>query len=199
MRKEGCSYAAIAKELNVNENTVKTFCRRNGLTGAVAEMPSPDFQNAAEKPCQCCGKPVIQYPGRKEKKFCSDACRNRWWNSHLNEVRRKAMYEYRCPHCGRAFCTYGNRNRKYCSHECYIADRFGMLMTAEEFERERRYQTIMHFVRRMLMEGLISEEEYCQIDTKNREKLRPKTGDLLSGKFLLYASDRANMKPGKEA
>lgn len=125
MRKSDCSYAAIASELGINENTVKTFCRRNGLTGTPAEMKKPKFTEITEKPCQCCGKTFIQYPGRKEKKFCSDACRNKWWNSHLGEVKRKAMYEYRCPHCGSVFHAYGNRNRKYCSHACYIADRFG--------------------------------------------------------------------------
>ena len=30
----------------------------------------------------------------------------------------------RCPHCGKEFHIYGDRRRKYCSHECYIADRF---------------------------------------------------------------------------
>jgi len=67
----------------------------------------------------------MQTEGRKEKKFCSDRCRNKWWNSHLSEVKRKAMYEYTCPNCKKTFMAYGNRNRKYCSHECYINDRFG--------------------------------------------------------------------------
>ena len=39
--------------------------------------------------------------------------------------KRKAMYEYTCPTCGSTFYAYGNRSRKYCSHECYIAARFG--------------------------------------------------------------------------
>ena len=74
-----------------------------------------------------------------------------------------------------------------------------MQMTAEEFDRERCYQTVMHFVRMMLDQGLISEEEYCQIDTKNRAKFRPVTGTLLSGKFLLFKENRGNMLSGKEA
>ena len=74
-----------------------------------------------------------------------------------------------------------------------------MQMTAEEFDRERRYQVIMHFVRQMLRRGLITEEEYYQIDTKNRAKFLPITSDLLSGRNLLYAPGRANMKAGKEA
>lgn len=122
MRRDGYSYSRIAAEVGVNENTVKTFCRRNDLS---AESPVPVFPGITEKQCQCCGQPVIQYPGRKEKKFCSDACRNKWWNTHLNDVKRKAMYEFTCPACGSTFYAYGNRNRKYCSHGCYIADRFG--------------------------------------------------------------------------
>ena len=74
-----------------------------------------------------------------------------------------------------------------------------MRMTEEEFSRESQYQTVMHFVREMLSEGLISEEEYCEIDTNYRRKFLPITGDLLSGKTLLYAQNRANMLTGKEA
>ena len=125
LRKEGYSYSQIARELGINENTVKTFCRRNGLTGDAGKMPEPVFQGITEQPCRQCGKPVIQYPGRKEKKFCCDTCRNKWWNSHLGQVKRKAMYEYTCPSCGSTFYAYGNRNRKYCSHECYVEARFG--------------------------------------------------------------------------
>lgn len=74
--------------------------------------------------CQCCGIKVIQNPKRKQKKFCSDKCRNMWWNSHLELVNKKAIYECKCKYCGRAFKVYGNENRKYCSRECYIAGRF---------------------------------------------------------------------------
>lgn len=74
-----------------------------------------------------------------------------------------------------------------------------MRMTEEEFSRESRYQVVMHFIRKMLMDGLISEEEYCQIDTKYREKFLPITGDLLSGMALLSSPNRANMVAGKEA
>lgn len=74
-----------------------------------------------------------------------------------------------------------------------------MRMTQEEFDRERRYQTVTYFVKQLFQQGLISEEEFCQIDTRNREKYRPFTGSLLSGKFLLCAENRANMGAGKEA
>ena len=74
-----------------------------------------------------------------------------------------------------------------------------MRMTADEFGRELRYQTVMIFVRKMLDQGLITEEEYCQIDTKNRAKFLPVTGTLLSGKSLLFMGNGGNMLVGKEA
>lgn len=112
MRKDGVSCAQISLELGINVNTVKTFCRRNGVTGKQAEAETED------KRCLQCGSPVHQRPGRKEKKFCSDACRNRWWNTHLNQVERRAFYTFTCAACGREFESYGNSHRKYCSRAC---------------------------------------------------------------------------------
>ncbi len=72
-------------------------------------------------------------------------------------------------------------------------------MTEEEFGRELRYQSVMYLVRKMLRNGLITEEEYRNIDTNNRQKMRPITGNLLSGKSLLCSPDRVNMSLGKGA
>ena len=120
MRRAGIGYKKIAQELGASENTIKTFCRRNGLTGADMETTGEITITVTQ-----CGKMVPQYPGRKEKKFCTDDCRNRWWNLHLGEVKRKSMSDHTCPACGKVFSAYDNRHRKYCSHECYITDRFG--------------------------------------------------------------------------
>ena len=122
-RREGLGYKKISRLTGICESTIKTFCHRNGLAGKAG--PKTKAPDTMKKTCQCCGNPIIQYPGRKEKKFCSDSCRNRWWNSHLHLVKRKAMYDFVCPTCGKSFSAYGNRNRKYCSHECYIEARFG--------------------------------------------------------------------------
>ncbi len=122
MRKSGIGYAAIAQELGLSKNTVKTFCRRNDLISASGEVPQAETN---KRFCPQCGVPVQQTPGRKEKKFCSNICRNKWWNAHQGDVKRKAMYEFVCPACGKSFYAYGNRHRRYCSHECYIRARFG--------------------------------------------------------------------------
>lgn len=124
-RRNGYGYKKISRLTGVCESTVKTFCRRNSLDGNAGEISNDEKAETTEKACLCCGKPVTQHYGRKEKKFCSDVCRNKWWNSHLHLVKRKAMYDFVCPTCGKHFYAYGNRNRKYCSHECYIEDRFG--------------------------------------------------------------------------
>ncbi len=121
LRGEHKSYAAIASLLGLSENTVKSYCRRNGLTG-VAVKP---VLTGPVRQCLYCGADVAQTPKKKEKKFCSSFCRNKWWNSHLGEVKRKAYYDFVCPHCKKPFTKYGNKAQKYCSHACYIADRFG--------------------------------------------------------------------------
>ena len=45
-------------------------------------------------------------------------------NEQLRQV-KQAKAPRTCPACGKTFSAYGKRNRKYCSHECYIIDRFG--------------------------------------------------------------------------
>lgn len=125
MRRDGVGYKKIAQTLGLSEGTVKTFCHRNGLAAAGMAVPQAENKPFPQQPCKHCGKMILQIPGRKEKKFCSDDCRNSWWNKHLTEVKRKSMTDYICPACGKSFSAYGKRNRKYCSHECYITDRFG--------------------------------------------------------------------------
>lgn len=117
LRRDGNGYKRIAQLLEISENTIKSFCRRRHLLK----------ENPKEKRgvCPCCGKEIEQVPGRKPKKFCSDKCRMKWWNSHLDQVKRKANYCFVCPVCHKEFMVYGNANRKYCSHGCYIKGRFG--------------------------------------------------------------------------
>lgn len=109
MRSKDISIREIASVLNLSVNTVKSFCSRN----------------KSSQLCLCCGTSIIQPPRTRLKKFCSDKCRMKWWNSHAHEVNRKAMYEFSCACCGQYFQAYGNKHRKYCSRACYIKSRFG--------------------------------------------------------------------------
>ncbi len=132
LRRQGKGYKQIAGILGISENTVKSYLRRNPLVIEPVNVIKKTETSIVKHNCLQCGAPVRQNPGRKEKKFCSDACRNAWWNSHLNEVKRKAIYHYICPACGKQFAVYGKKNRKYCSHNCYISDRFGGMYTDDQ-------------------------------------------------------------------
>ena len=68
-----------------------------------------------------------------------------------------------------------------------------MLISEDEFNREMHYQLVMHFVRIMLLERLISEDEFFRIEVRNRERYKPLIGILLSGKFLLRSSNRVDV------
>jgi endogenous inhibitor of DNA gyrase (YacG/DUF329 family) len=109
LRKQGLSNAAIAKQMSLSANTVKSFCRRHA---------------AKKLLCRNCGKPLTQAPKQKPRSFCSGGCRSRWWGAHRDQVKKKAFYRIVCACCGKEFDSYGNKNRKYCCHPCYIRDRF---------------------------------------------------------------------------
>ena len=113
LRGEGLGYKAIASRLALSVDVVKGFCRRNGLDGMAA-------QNAVDT-CRQCGAPL---EGR-QKKFCSGACRNTWWNCHAFLRDPKDENKRVCAYCGRAFHTKQNDSRKYCGHPCYIKARYG--------------------------------------------------------------------------
>lgn len=111
LRQNGYSYKEIADALKISINTVKSFCRRNDLSGTSTNKTYI---------CINCGKEL-----NANKRFCSSTCRQAWWNKNLDKVNRKAYYSFTCSYCHKPFNAYGNKNRKYCSHECYIKDRFG--------------------------------------------------------------------------
>ena len=54
MRIAGSSYTEIADMLGLSKNTVKTFCRRNGLAPEVENTPVDDIP--AERLCLQCGR-----------------------------------------------------------------------------------------------------------------------------------------------
>ena len=114
LRLQGISYVKIGEMLGISDNTVRSFCRRNGLGDTAKNTVA----------CKQCGKLIKIVPKRKPRKFCCDACRVSWWNSHPEAVTRKAVYSFLCPICGNEFTAYGNAGRKYCSRSCYIKARF---------------------------------------------------------------------------
>lgn len=112
LRMHGHGYADIGRALGISKDTVKSFCRRNGMDN--------------KDRCRACGNPIVQKEKTKRRIFCCKSCREKWWTEHANMINRKAFYTFTCAGCGREFTAYGNSKRKYCSHECYVAHRFGV-------------------------------------------------------------------------
>ncbi len=111
----GYGYKKIAKELGLSPNTVKSFLIRHPT--------SREAVRETERFCKNCGEPLKQMPHKRKKIFCSDSCRMKWWNSHTEQVERKAYYDFVCRECGKKFESYGNSHRKFCSRACYVAFR----------------------------------------------------------------------------
>lgn len=108
-RENGDSMASIAKDLGLNVNTVKSFCRRHNI----------NFSNAKQESCLTCGVELPAYKNGRPRRFCSNQCRHEYWNAHPKQYQTSHV----CTVCGQSFKA--RKSRKYCSHTCYIADRFG--------------------------------------------------------------------------
>ena len=118
LRKNGFGSRKIAARLGMSDNTVKSYIRRSGISA-----PCNPTENK-EGVCHQCGMDLTNIKGRKNRKFCSETCRRNWWKSNNNLINRRAWYSIVCTRCGKTFKSYGNNKRKYCSHNCYIYDRF---------------------------------------------------------------------------
>ena len=189
-REQHMTYRQIGEKLGLSPDTVKTFCRRN--------TPQEDRTEAsASSQCRNCGAPVHPLPGRRERLFCSPACRTAYWRKH-NLLGKDPRY---CAGCG-ALLTGGSASRKYCSHACYIRHRFGSsaapsapqreaktphlekaeplvpLLTKEQFERELNYRAVLSIARQMREGGLVTPGEFVQIDRFLRRKFSPVWGGL---------------------
>ena len=113
LSQEGLGYKKIAAALDLPVNSVKTYLRRH-----------PAGENSAAIPdvCERCGKPIVQAPHRKRKRFCSDSCRISWWNAHPDKGGKRTLHTFTCAYCGRSFQS-GAKGRRYCSRTCYAAAR----------------------------------------------------------------------------
>lgn len=110
LRHQNFGYTAIANSVGLSKDSVKAYCRSHGLAGEKAKSHS-----LAEVPtqlCLNCGKPLIQLPGKKQKKFCCPECRTTWWNAHPEAVKQKAVYAFTCSECGKKFTAYGKQLQK---------------------------------------------------------------------------------------
>ena len=176
LRAQGIGYGAIARKVGISENTVKSFCRRNAQKEDKLTVTGAD-----EHWCLCCGAPVHRTPvARKRSSALTSAGTNggtptsikltagRYGRSlALAAVRLFRFMDRRRGSTAAMTATSGTGSEV-------------TRMSKEQMRQEKLYQATMSMVRKMLAEGLITEEEYRQIDTMFLEKYRPLFGTLFS-------------------
>lgn len=127
LRGQGLGYKQIAGMVNLSRDSVRSYLKHRGLTGytEAVQMNMKELVAAGEA-CGFCGGPIKKAKTGRPKRFCCDECRRRYWKGHRDEVKKSesAIYIRTCPYCGDTFEAYGNKTRKFCSHEHYIKFRF---------------------------------------------------------------------------
>lgn len=127
LRLKGLGYKSIAVVVGTSKENVRYFCKTHGLDGK-SDLVKLNFEEHKKHPevCKHCGGKIIRTAHSGKKIFCSDACRRAWWKEHPEKSMhsKEATYKCECRYCKRIFYSYGNKGRKYCSHDCYIQDRF---------------------------------------------------------------------------
>ena len=115
-RRMGLPYVKIGEKMGLPMGQIRSYC--------LSRIPKPDNdkqEEGAQTYCKTCGKKLEHTPGYKKKIFCSDGCRQDWWNRNATTRpgKAKATQEIICQGCGKKFVAYGTK-RKYCSRECYV-------------------------------------------------------------------------------
>ena len=109
--KEGKGYRAISKELRLPLTTIASFIQKHKENLDIAW-------------CAFCGKEMKPQVGNRTKRFCSDQCRTKYWNSKKKVETRKSSVKRICECCGLPFIDFQNRGRRFCSRSCYLRKRY---------------------------------------------------------------------------
>ena len=127
LRAQGVGYRQIANQLNLSRDAVRYYCKVNNLNGQ-GEAVQANIQRIMtdDTVCSYCGGFLVQPKTGRKRRFCCEACRRKWWGQNRDKIRKGAgaIYGFTCKRCGKEFTAYGNSHRLYCSHECFISDRY---------------------------------------------------------------------------
>lgn len=131
LRSQGVGYRVIAQDMGLNRDTVRYFCKTHELGGFAEEHMQ--VENSIGR-CLQCGGEIHQANNGRKRRFCRDACRWKWWHDQREEALKPTAnrLEVVCVNCGKPFFAYKSKGRKYCSHACYIRDRFWRLEDSRE-------------------------------------------------------------------
>ena len=103
--------------------------------------------------CLYCGKKLEQNNRGRRKKYCSIECKRKWEKTHHK------TYNLHCAYCEKEYKAFTNKNRKYCSHDCYIKDRFWRKEDAAEILKNISENKKVEHVPKWLKKLLLSNKE----------------------------------------
>ena len=123
LRSQGVGYRQIANRLNLSRDAVRYYCKANDLNGhREAVLSNTQCIKTDENFCTCCGELLVQPKTGRKRRFCLG---HAYLYTVIPATRdSEGFTEHTCKRCGKEFTAYGNPHRKYCSHECFISDRY---------------------------------------------------------------------------
>ena len=108
MFQAGRSYKEIGEQIGTTPGSVKQFFYRR------RKQPVAYI-------CEQCHQPIKLFRN-KPHRFCSYACRMKWWLHHPEAYSNKEQHCFCCKVCGKSF--YSRRNiASFCSRACYYESR----------------------------------------------------------------------------
>lgn len=132
LRKKGLGYKRIAKQLGITRDSVRGYCRRNEPFSEYIHPKKKKVKNINKIEKRFClnyNKEIIERGKGSRRKYCCNKCRYNYKNSNRKD------YHIRCEYCDQEFKAYSTK-RKYCSHDCYIRDRFWRKEDAAEIMKK---------------------------------------------------------------
>ena len=106
----------------IAKQTVWITMQRNVCKPRKAKHMEEDCANSV---CRHCGKPNEKQITGRRRIYCSEEYRRAWSKNHL------PLDKHECIFCGEKFES-SSKMQKFCSHDCYIRDRFWRKEEAEE-------------------------------------------------------------------
>ena len=188
-RTAGMGYKRISAALDIPLGTVKSFCRRDeadmlAITGYEAVEQSES--QSAKPVCLRCGKPVIRIPGRKKRRFCSEACRVAYWRIATENGRCAPDAENPCRAMTGAensavmpvISTAGLRRREEAGTHSMEKAIYAPFLTHDQLQRELTYRVSIAILRDLRDAGLVNGKEFVRTSQFLAERFSPVWGGL---------------------
>lgn len=136
LRLSGLGYEAIAEKMGLSIFAVLDYCVELGIPGegeiylsvpGLTERGTAfhKMSSSCGRVCQQCGAQILQGTMGRPRRFCSNECKNTYWNS-LRVKRKRSGRLAICKNCGAPFRAVNESKapRLFCCRKCYFDYRY---------------------------------------------------------------------------